>query len=64
MTPYRSRKFISALMALGGAQWGLLVELLPAVEYRLIVLGTVGAYIVGNVAQKAIESKGSTSAAP
>lgn len=56
-TRYASRKFLAAMGALAFAQWGLLVELLPAVEYRLIVLGTVGAYIVGNVAQRAVEQR-------
>lgn len=49
---YGSRKFLAALAALAGAQWGLLIGLLPAGEYRLIVLGTVGVYIAGNVAAK------------
>lgn len=55
MSRYGSRKFIAAIVAMVGAQWGLLVGLVPPADYRLIVLGTIGAYIVGNVGQKALE---------
>lgn len=52
---YGSRKFIASLAALAGAQWGLLIGLLPSADYRLIVLGVVGVYVAGNVGQKAVE---------
>lgn len=56
MTRYGSRKFLAALAALGCASWALAQNLLDGGDYKAIVLGTVGAYIVGNVAQKAVEA--------
>lgn len=57
MTRYGSRKFLAALAALGCASWALAQSLLDGGDYKAIVLGTVGAYIVGNVAQKAVQAK-------
>lgn len=55
MVRYKSRKFIGAVLALIGAQWSLFEGLIQAGDYKAIVLGTLGAYIVGNVGQKVIE---------
>lgn len=52
---YASRKFVAALLSLVSAHWGLLEGLLVGGDYKAVVLGTVGLYIAGNVAQKAVE---------
>lgn len=53
MTRYGSRKFVLAMLTLGACVWSLSEGLIDADVFRTIILGTVGAYIVGNVAQKA-----------
>lgn len=53
MSRYASRKFILAVLSLGCATWLLLEKVIASGDYKAVVLGTVGAYILGNVAQKA-----------
>lgn len=53
MTPYRSRKFILALLTLVVSTGLLYVGSIDAEVWKTVVLGTVGVYILGNVAQKA-----------
>lgn len=50
---YSSRKFILAALTLVAATGMLYLEHLTAILWRDVVLGTVGVYIAGNVAQKA-----------
>ena len=57
MDKYKSRKFIAALLALASVHWALVEKLIAAGDYKAVLLGTIGAYIVGNVAQKAVTSK-------
>lgn len=52
MTRYHSRKFILALLSLGSATWLVFERVITAGDYKVVVLGTVGAYIAGNVLQK------------
>lgn len=54
MTRYASRKFIAAMASLLCAHWALLEKLIAAADYKAILLGTIGLYIAGNVAQKAV----------
>lgn len=49
-----SRKFIAAMSVLAAATAALWFELITALIWRDVVLGTVGLYITGNVAQKAV----------
>lgn len=49
-----SRKFIAAMSALTAATAALWFDRLTSVIWRDVVLGTVGLYIAGNVAQKAV----------
>lgn len=53
MSRYASRKFLLALLSLASATWLALEHVIAAGDYKAVVLGTVGAYIIGNVAQKA-----------
>ena len=55
MNRYASRKFVAAMSALVTSTWALAEHLIAAADYKAILLGTVAAYIVGNVAQKAVE---------
>ncbi|MCU0957820.1 MAG: hypothetical protein MUF55_11025 [Hydrogenophaga sp.] len=55
MNRYGSRKFIVALLALGSAHWLVATAVISGDVYQAVVIATVGAYIVGNVAQKAVE---------
>jgi hypothetical protein len=57
MSRYSSRKFVAAMAALACSTWALFEHLIAASDYKAIVLGTVAAYIVGNVAQRAVEAK-------
>lgn len=57
MTRYASRKFILALLTLAATTWLVAIGAITPVVYQYVVLGTVGAYIVGNVGQKLLESK-------
>jgi hypothetical protein len=50
---YGSRKFILALLALAASTWLVYEHAITPDVWRAVVLGTVGVYIVGNVAQKA-----------
>ena len=53
-----SRKFILALVTLGSAHWLLVEQMLTSADFKTLVLGTVGVYIAGNVAQKAVAKSG------
>lgn len=53
MSRYASRKFILALLALASTSWLVYEKAISAGDYKAVVIGTVGAYILGNVAQKA-----------
>lgn len=52
---YTSRKFILAAATLLAATAMLYLDHLTAILWRDVVLGTVGVYIAGNVAQKATQ---------
>lgn len=54
---YGSRKFILATLSLFVNAGLLLAGAIDAPTYKAIVIATVAAYIVGNVAQKALPSK-------
>lgn len=53
MNRFSSRKFILATLTLLAATGMLWLDHLTAILWRDVVLGTVGVYIAGNVAQKA-----------
>jgi hypothetical protein len=57
MNRYASRKFILALLTLGSATWLVSDRLIADGVYSAVVIAVVGAYIAGNVAQKAVASK-------
>ena len=57
-TRYASRKFILALMALCSATALVLQGAIADGVYSAVVIATVGAYIAGNVAQKATAPRG------
>lgn len=57
MTRYGSRKFLAALAALACATWALARSLLDSGDYTTLVLGTIGVYVAGNVAQRAVQAK-------
>lgn len=50
---YGSRKFILALLTLVSATWLVYGRHIADGVYSAVVVATVGAYIIGNVAQKA-----------
>lgn len=52
---YGSRKFILALLSLVSATGLVAFGLIADGVYSAVVIATVGAYIAGNVAQKAVE---------
>ena len=54
---YASRKFLLAAAALACATWLMSVFAITPEVYQWVVLGTVGAYITGNVGQKWVEKK-------
>ena len=56
-TRYASRKFILALASLASTTWLVSVGAITPAVYQAVVLGTVGAYIAGNVWQKWVSSK-------
>lgn len=53
MSRYGSRKFLLAAAALGSATWLVATGAITPAVYQYVVLGTVGVYVTGNVAQKA-----------
>lgn len=53
MSRFLSRKFIAAMAALGSAHYLVAERLIADGVYSAVVIATVAAYIVGNVAQKA-----------
>lgn len=53
MNRYMSRKFILALSTLASATWLVYADHIADGVYSAVVIATVGAYIAGNVAQKA-----------
>lgn len=46
------RKFIASVLALVAEHHALFEKLITSGDYKVLVLGTVGAYITGNVIQK------------
>lgn len=53
MSHFLSRKFILAMLTLASATWLVHGKHIADGVYSAVVIATVGAYIVGNVAQKA-----------
>lgn len=53
MSRLLSRKFLLALATLLIASWLLALGMVTALIWRDVVIATVGAYIAGNVVQKA-----------
>lgn len=53
MLRYASRKFLLCLATLGASSWLVFEKVIESGDYKAILIGTVGAYIIGNVAQKA-----------
>ena len=56
-TRYASRKFILAMLSLASATWLVATGAITPAVYQYVVLGTVGAYITGNVGQKWLEAQ-------
>jgi len=56
-TRYASRKFILAMLSLASATWLVSTGAITPLVYQYVVLGTVGAYITGNVGQKWLTQK-------
>ena len=59
---YGSRKFIAALLSLASAHWALVEQLITGADYKALVLGTVGLYLAGNVAQQAVQGRAAVAA--
>lgn len=60
MINYKSRKYLLCVLTLAACTFLLVFGFLTSADFRMVVLGTVGAYVVGNVAQKAlVKSDGS-----
>lgn len=57
-TRYASRKFILALLSLGSATLLVSMGAIADGVYSAVAIATVGAYIAGNVAQKATAPRG------
>lgn len=53
MNRFTSRKFLAAIASLISAHWALAESLITGDQYTRVIIATVAAYIVGNVAQKA-----------
>jgi len=60
VTRYGSRKFLLALARLLVASGLLAMGMVTAIIWRDVVIATVGAYIAGNVAQKATAKEGAS----
>lgn len=54
MSRYASRKFLLALLSLGSATGLVCTGHIADGVYSAVVIATVGAYIAGNVSQKAV----------
>lgn len=48
-----SRKFLASLFALSSATWLMFTDHIADGVYSTVVVATIGAYITGNVVQKA-----------
>lgn len=59
MNRYASRKFILSILSLASASWLVFEKVITTGDYKAVVIGTVGAYIIGNVAQKAVSKDAS-----
>lgn len=53
MSRYASRKFILAVLSLASQTYLAIEHVLTSGDYKAAVIGTVGAYLIANVAQKA-----------
>jgi hypothetical protein len=53
MNKFLSRKFAIALASLVSASYLAMESVIGAGDYKAVIIATVGAYIAGNVAQKA-----------
>lgn len=51
---FASRKFLLCVASLAVNAWLLLEGVLPAGDYKALILATVAVYVAGNVAQKAL----------
>jgi hypothetical protein len=54
---YASRKFILAVLTLLSSTVLVYIDSISDGVYSAVVIATVGAYITGNVAQKAVQGK-------
>lgn len=54
---YGSRKFVVALLGLVSVHWALIEHLIGAGDYKAVLLGIIGLYAAGNVADKAVGPK-------
>lgn len=50
-----SRKFLLCCASLAVNAWLLVEGVLPAGDYKALILATVAVYVAGNVAQKAVQ---------
>lgn len=55
MNRYLSRKFILALLTLASVTWLVYSGHIDAGVYSAVTIATIGAYIAGNVTQKATQ---------
>lgn len=58
MNKYGSRKFIITLLTLLVNVWLVWEKVIDAATFKTIILGTVGVYITGNVAQRVWSNEG------
>lgn len=58
---YTSRKFILSCLTLAASTWLVFEHVLASGDYKAILIGTIGLYIAGNVAQKATVKDGPAS---
>lgn len=54
------RKFIAAMSALVAATALMAFDMISGITYRDIVLGTIGVFVTGNVAQKVFAKAGAS----